>query len=434
MEKDNSTNVVSLDESDLAPISEFKEKRNVRDWPGMVIGAAMRWRVEKGLSYAQNPKNVELPPDDWFRNDDPQEFKDEVSNEIIRQMEKAKPHLVQILDQTVRGIHTGVKESPTVQSVQEKLGKDSFRLARQLTRYVELLKGKLPERVTPELLEKIAETAKGAAHVLNTWMTDEREVATIENAIREFAGRGVVDEETWDSIKDLSGPEFVTELFKKMGVHIGVQPLNAQELDMVYHKDMKEVVNSILAKIGIKVGETQAPDVKNQQEDVKDVAKFMLGVSGGDVLDRDELNQPSTTKNTTQRRRTLGTLQPLIYITADKGLFPGKSSEEQLKLMYRLQDRTKGQYFGTLGAFMALDLAQRSATLRPQEVSEKIGQTPIRLICQDNFSGGQTFVDISYDRSNGHENRTLKRSKDKIAKACKGVGIAWGEEFSIDEK
>lgn len=434
MEKDTSKTEDRLNESDLAPISERNERRVVRDWPGMVAGAVTRWRVEKNLSYAQNPDAVELPPDDWFRKDDSSDFRDAVRGEVVGSMEEAKPYLVQILDQTVRNIHTGVKKSPTVQSVQEKLGKDSIRLARQLTRYVELLKGRLPERVTPELLEKIADTTKGAAHVLNTWMTDEREVATIENSIREFADKGVLDEEIWDSVKELTGQEFVVELFKKLGVHIGVQPLNAQELDLVYHKDMKEVVNSILAKIGIKVGETQSQDVRNQQADVEDVARFMLGVSGGDVLDKNELNRPSSLKNTTQRRRTLGTLQPLVYITADKGLFPGKSSEEQLKLMSQLQDATKGQYFGTLGAFIALNLAQRSATLRPVEVAEKIGATPIRLICQDNLAGGQTFVDVSYDRSKGHDKRTLKRSKDKKLGAEQGVGIAWGEEFLIDEK
>ncbi len=434
MEKDTSTTEASLNDSELAPISDRVENRVVRDWPTMVSGAIIRWRVEKNMSYLQDPKSAELPPDDWFYEDDSPEFKDEVRRGVVRSMEKAKPCLVQILDKTVRDIHTGVKESPTVQSVQEKLGKDSFRLARQLTRYVELLKGRLPDRVTPELLEKIADTAKGAAHVLNTWMTDEREVATIENAIREFADKGVVDKETWVSIKDLTGEEFVTELFKKLGVHIGVQPLNAQELDMIYHQDMKEVVKSILAKIGINIGDSQTQDVKNQQADVEDVAKFMLGVSGGDVLGKDELNKPSTLKNTTQRRRTLGTLQPLVYITADKGLFPGKSSEDQLELMSQLQDATKGQYFGTLGAFIALNLAQRSATLRPVEVAEKIGATPIRLICQDNMAGGQTFVDISYDRNKGHENRTLKRSKDKKLGADQGVGIAWGEEFLIDEK
>lgn len=392
-----------LEESDLAPISKHDEKRAVRDWPGMVIGAALRFRIEKNLSYAQNPKEVELPSDDWFRNDDPPEFRDEVRKRIIKDMEKAKPHLVQILGQTVKNIHTGVKESPNVNDVQEMLGKDAFRLARQLNWYVGLLKGKLPERVTPEFLSKIADTAKNVAFVLKTWITDEREIATIENAIRAFASQGVVDEETWESIKDLTDQQFVISLFKKLGVHIGIQPLNPEELDLIHHEDMKNV------------------------------ARYMLGFSGGNVLDKEELNKPSKFIHVKQRIRTLGTVKPLVYIAADKGLFPDKSTEEQIELMNGLQDATKGQYFGTLGVVQAFDLAQRSAILKPSGVAERIGATPIRLVCQDNYAGGQVFVDIAYDRSKGHEKRKLLRPKDKAFKASKGVGIAWGEEFTIDE-
>lgn len=89
--------------------------------------------------------------------------------------------------------------------------------------------------------------------------------------------------------------------------------------------------------------------------------------------------------------------------------------------MYQLQDATKGQYFGTLGVVQALDLVQRSAILRPEKVAEQIGVTPVRLICQDNFAGGETFVDIAYDRSDDH----------KKMRASEGVGIAWGDEFDV---
>lgn len=435
MEIDDSKNTGMPNEAELAPISKYEEQRVVRDWPGMVIGAAMRWRVESGLSYAQNPEDVEFPSDEWFRKDDSQEFMAAVRKEIKKQMEKAKPHLVQILDQTVRNIHTEVKTSPTVQSVQEKLGKDSFRLARQLNWYVGLLKGRLPDRVTPELLMKIKDVAKNAAHVLNTWMTDEQEVETIENTLRTFADKGIVDDEIWEAVKDLSGQEFVVTLFKKMGVHIGIQPLNSQELDIVFHEDMKTVVKSIIAKLGIPVEGLQSEEVKGQQEDVKGVARFLVGVSGGDVMDKEKLNRRSLSDDrTVQRRRTLGTLRPIVYIAADKGLFPGKSSKEQLELMSDLQLATKGQHFGTLGVVQALDLTQRAAILKPVEVAKNIGATPLRLICQDNLAGGYTFVDVRYDRSDGHAHRKLGRRRDKKLGAEKGVGIAWGEEFLIEEK
>ena len=126
---------------------------------------------------------------------------------------------------------------------------------------------------------------------------------------------------------------------------------------------------------------------------------------------------------------------PTMSIAADKGLFPGKSSEEQLELMSDLQAATKGRHFGTLGVVQALDLTQRAATLKPVEVAEKIGATPVRIICPDNLAGGYTFVDVRYDRSDGHNHRKLdRRAKGKKIGPEQAVGIAWGEEFLIEEK
>jgi hypothetical protein len=314
-----------------------KDRRVIRDPVGMVQGAVTRARREFRLSYLRNPEEFRGLPDDFFREDDTEEFKQAVHKGIIQALEAAKPYQVDILKTENEKVHEILKTNPAVIKLKEIFGRDVMRLAKAMEWYVDLCKGNIPSRVDGQYMHSIANKGIEVAEELLRQVTDPETAEKIENAFRDVCNLHAVDPESWESIKDLHGPEFVQELYKILGVHIGFQGLKEDEVERIARKHMERVKKYFLGDSSYKPSKT-GEDSSQKKSWWKRIKKSPW--LGGK-----------------KDRRTLDKLTPSLYIDFDKGLFAGLNGTAQLNALSELNKGLEGEYLGAIGVVQILDIA-----------------------------------------------------------------------------
>jgi hypothetical protein len=386
-----------------------EERRVIRDPEGMKQGFVTKFRRIANLSYVEDPQSLPPIPDGYFRDIDTAKFKSECHQALIEALEVAKPHQVEILKATNLEIHKQLEEHPTVQQLKELLGPNVMRIGKALEWYVGLCAGKVPSRVTPQYLHYIRDMALQVAENLLVQLTDEKYAVQLEKAFRSVCNLGSVDDEQWEKLKDLHGPEFMQELYKYLGAHINFQGLMHDELGRIEFKDLQDVSRYLLG----------AGQVKKSSK-------------GDGIWGMIAQLTESRWLSGKQQRRELDKLEPCLMLAFNRGLFPGQSGEDQLTKLEQLNIEAGGDYLDSQGVAQMFVWAEQTSTVEPRELAEKIGSETIRIALQKPHSGDTVFCEVKYDRAKGHKKRKLQWDRGGEGLPDKKIGLACGKIFPLE--
>ncbi|MFC1656325.1 hypothetical protein ACFL3C_05630 [Patescibacteria group bacterium] len=405
-----------------APPYDGPDRRNVIvDPDGMREACANRILVDLGITWLRDPQELRPPDKSLFRKTNTDEFRASVHAEMIKKLERAKPHQVKLLEKTNIQVSTELDKHPTIKQLRDLLGFNVIKLGRTLEWYVGLCEKEIPSRVDTRYMVNVGEKALEVANALLLQVTDEEIAGEIEKGFRAVCNMEAINPKAWEELKHLEGPEFVQWLYKYLGVHIGFQGLRQDELGRLGFEDMKEVARYLL---GFKEGQEESSEPK----------KPKTGIAG---IWQKIANSPFLASKSDMRR--LDTLEPALFITFDKGLFAGMSGEDQLLALKELNNAIKGEnvdaddYLEPLGVVQAFDMAARASIITPKDEAKKVGSKVVRLALKSPQSPERDiFVDTGYNRSDGHKKRKLKRDKVDATSIGSGAGLACGKVFSLD--
>ncbi|MFC1810133.1 hypothetical protein ACFLZH_01400 [Patescibacteria group bacterium] len=361
---------------------------------------------EQEIEYVRKPKEVPAIPEEYFDEDTPNKFKQLVREKLISILEAKKPGQMNLLAFENREAHADAILNEDVQELQAVFGEDVFRLGKNLEWYAHLCKGDVPSRLVKRFMKYIYEVGLDAAKYLNTLLKNKQFAANFKKAFEEVAHLGVIDPEIWKEIEDNEPDFFVHALCSYLGVHIGFQGLQHDELDRLKYPDLQRVRKFMLA------GEGQDEEVEETTWE-KWIKKWM----------------PSQTE-----RRSLDTMQPEIYITFDKGLFPGLSGKEQMEALKALNEALEKNgltqnKLQPLGAVQIFDKAMRTSIARNEQEAREIGSQVVRLALGK--ENDLTFIEVSYTNPDDYGDRELNwhkvTSADNSSKA--GLAVGWVFDF-----
>lgn len=391
------------------------ERRVIRDPRGMIHGAVGRARQKYDLPYVRDPHSLGDIPDNFFRKDDPAEFRDAVNKALKKALVAAKPYQEEILGKENILIHELLIEDSVMNRLKKLLGPNVSKLPSTLNWYVGLTGGDIPSPITPRHLRYVTDEYLNVSAELLDEVTNPEKARVIEAAFREV----LKDEKglpgnLWDKIKDLHGPEFVAALYKGLGVHLGFQGLRAKEMGRLAYSDFKWIHKHLLGDSGAGVL------VDEEAGKTGWVRKVGQWFASGDTAAR--------------KNRTLDVVNPCIYVAFDNPPFTGMTGPEQMAAIDEINKAANSPLFDKLGVISMFDLACRTAVLRkPEGYAEQLGTNRTRVALDDPKNPGEIrFCVFKYNRSRGHHRREIRVDKFTDGmEASPEIGFACGRVYPL---
>ncbi len=413
--------------------------------------------------HIKDPGMLNLP-DDFFRENDTNMFKARVLSRLHDAMMEAKNDHPTRLEIAAFTINEQIQNHPAIDKLRKELGDDVFDLTELFQWTVQMCKGEVPTRVTEEYMFYIFEKALELADNIYMDITDPQRAEEIESGFKEALLEAPVDEDAIDDfsvrlidmhnrreqimtkilegnvdekevaklkkeLKEirnylfskgiyklkgigtekentdlavLEGEEFVKELYKKMGIHIGFQGLQSN----------KEL----------------AP-VAKEYDDLARVFRYLMGWDK-----RKGTPDPERTRSLWDSKREMRTkdyIQPSLILAFDEEFFKGMNRDEQISRLEILQSLTGKEYLDSLGVIKVMELAARTAILDGKDIHESreraknLCDKNIRIVLGNNPKNADYYI-IRYDTSEGFESRKINYRLDDGRSSQQNKGLALG--------
>jgi len=446
----------------------------------------------------KDPKMFKLP-DDFFREGDDEDFKENVLKGVHKALELAKKDQPTKLENAMFQINEQIIGEPKIKELRDMLGEDVFDLTELFQWTVDLCEGEIPTRVTEEYMfymfnealklvdqiyEEVTNPARAAeielgfkealysvpgdtmdildaekhearqksvketikaiadrkAFVQQFEDSEEEEmtpddqdklkemevqiqvavefVEEVRNELiangtyvmRDLKGKGTSEE-----FVDLHGTEFVKELYKQMGIHIGFQGLQSRK-------------------------STELEPVAKNHNDLNNIFSYLLGwvKSGwfreGGVPDPDPNRKHLA--DSTRERRTRDYIAPSLILAFDDEFGRGLKNKGKVDFLKTIQSVLGKDYLTALGVIKAMELAGRTATLdgkghNGRARAEALCDKEI-LIALGTDPNNYDYCTLKYRANDDFDNRKLEyRLESPGSKGDPNVGIALGRVIPL---